>query len=158
MVQFENLMGLIISTGSLLLMLLTVPWHIIKRIFVFGVVSGFGLAVVLILIMQNWLGFWTFHRVDFLYFDGIPLFLSAAWTPAEIFFAHFLSQYRYAALRFLLIIFIPAIAVAIHFILIWNQMLAYHQWNLFWTFLVSLGIHLGIAFYLNRTYKIPLFS
>ena len=150
MVYFENLMGLIIFTGSLFLMLLTVPWHEIKRFAIFGAVGGLGMAIIFILIMQNWLDFWTFHRVDFLYLGKIPFFLSAAWTPTEIFFAHFLNQQKNTLRRFLIIVSIPAAAVVIHLILMWNDMLTYHHWNLFLTFLVSVGIHAGFAYYLNR--------
>ncbi len=154
--HYPNLAGLIIFTGSLFLMFLTVPWLQIKRFALFGVVSGLAIAFALILVMQNWLGLWTFYRVDPLYINGIPLLLSAAWVPTEIVFAHFLSQYRQPFLRLWLIFFIPAISVGIHFVLIWNRMLTYRYWNLSATFLVSLAIHLGLALYLNRKYTIPL--
>ncbi|HBF39666.1 MAG TPA: hypothetical protein DDW50_20420 [Firmicutes bacterium] len=139
-------------------MFLTVPWHQIKRFALFGVISGLGTAIALLLVMQNWLGVWIYQKVDFLYIGRIPLILSAAWTPAEIFFAHFLSRYQRPLLRLLLIFFIPAVAVSIHFIQIWNQMLIYHHWNYLGTYLVSLGIHWGIALYLHRVYKIPVLS
>lgn len=155
---FKNLMGLIIFTGALLLLILTVSLSEIKRFAVFGLVSGLGIAFTLILLMQNWLGLWTFHQVDLLNFIRIPLFLSAAWVPAEIFFAHFLSQYQHPWLRVLLLLFLPAIAVGIHFILIWNQMLTYYYWDYWGTFFISLGIHIGLALYLNQAHKIPLLT
>lgn len=151
-------MGLIIFAGSLLLMGLTVPWREIKKFALFGLISGLGIATILLLIMQNWFGFWIYHQVDFLYIGRIPVILSAAWTPTEIFFAHFLSKYQHLWPRLLLLLFIPTIAAGIHFIQIWNRMLTYHHWNYTGTFLISLAIHLGITFYLNRVYKIPLAS
>lgn len=153
---FEHFMGLFTFFGALLLMLLTVPWHEIKRLSPFGVFSGLGVAFALLLVMQNWLGLWVYHQVDFLYWGRIPLILSAAWIPVEIFFAHFLGRYQRPFLRLLLIFFIPAVAVAIHFIQIWNHMLIYHHWNYGGTYLVSLGIHCGLALYLNRVYKISI--
>jgi hypothetical protein len=154
---FEHLMGLIIFVGSLLLMVLTVPWPEIKKFSIFGVLSGLGLAIVLLIIMQNWLGLWIYHKVDFLYLGRIPLILSAAWMPAEIFFAYFFSHYQRPMIRFILILFLPAVAVGIHFIQIWNHMLTYHYWNYWGTYIVSLVIHAGLALYLKRVYKIPLF-
>lgn len=151
-------MGLIIFTGSMFLMFLTVPWHQIKRFVLFGVVSGLGIAIILHLVMQNWLGFWLYRKVDLLYLGKIPLILSAAWIPTEIFFAHFLNRCQYFWLRVLLILSLPTLAVGMHFIQIWNRMLTYHHWNYFDSFLVSLGIQLGLALYLTRVYKTPLLS
>lgn len=147
---FGNLTGLLLLIGSLLLMCLTVPWPGIKKFALFGLVSGLGIAVVLIFIMQNWFGFWIFHHIDLLYVGGIPLILAAAWAPVEILFAHFLSRNQYSLVSLLLIFAIPVVSVGIHFIQIKNHLLDYHHWNYQLTFLVSLGIHLGLAFYLNR--------
>jgi hypothetical protein len=156
--HFEHLMGLIILAGASLLTLLTVPWHEIKKFALFGLTSGLGIAISLILVLQNRLGFWIYRKVDVLYLYKIPLTLSAAWIPMEIFLAHFLSRYQSPWRRLLLVLFIPAVAVGIHYILIWNRMLSYHHWNYLWTFLLSLGIHVGLAYFLNRAYKIPLLS
>ncbi|MGD9156346.1 MAG: hypothetical protein PVG90_12725 [Bacillota bacterium] len=57
-------------------MFLTVPGPNIKRLALFGVVSGLGIGIFLILIMQNWLGLWTYHQIDFIY-----LFRSITITP-----------------------------------------------------------------------------
>lgn len=137
-------------------MLLTVPWQQIRRLARFGIVSGLGIAFLLILVMQNWLHLWIFHQIDFIYLGGIPVLLSAAWAPVEIFFAHFLSRYQHPILRLLLILAIPAVAVGVHFFQIQLGTLTYHHWNYFGTYLISLGIHTGLALYLNRVYKIAL--
>ncbi len=151
---YRDLMGFLIFCGSLLLMMLTVPWRQIKRFWLFGVVSGLGIAFFLILLMDHWLGLWKFQRVDFFYLARIPLFLSAAWAPTEIFFAYFLSRYQQSFLRYLLILFIPAVAAGIHFVLGLNQMLIYRHWNLFGTFLISLAIHAGLAYFIQHKYLV----
>lgn len=156
--HFEQYTGLLVFSGALMLMLLTVPWPAIKKWLPFGLVSGLGIAFLLILIMQNWLHLWIFRHVDFIYLGTIPLILSAAWTPTEIFFAHFLSRYQGPALRLLLILAIPAVAVAVHFFQIQNHVLTYQHWNYFGTYLVSSGIHFGLAYYLHRVDRIPLFN
>ncbi len=152
--HFEHFVGLIIFIGAFVLMLLTVPWQEIKRWLLFGFISGLGIAIILLLVMQNWLGLWIFRKIDFLYLGRIPIILSAAWAPAEIFFAHFFIRYQNLFLRLLMILFFPALAVAVHFIQIWNRMLVYYHWNYAGTFLVSLAIHFGLAVYLKmRFYK-----
>lgn len=105
-------MGLITFSGAFILMLLTVPWREVKRWSLFGLISGLGVAIILLLVMQNWLGLWVFRKVDFFYLGRIPIILSAAWTPAEIFFAHFFIRYQNSSLRLLMIFFLPALAVA----------------------------------------------
>ena len=147
--HFEHFMGLITFSGAFILMLLTVPWREVKRWSLFGTLSGLGVAIILLLVMQNWLGLWVFRKVDFFYLGRIPIILSAAWAPAEIFFAHFFIRYQNSFLRLLMIFFLPALAVAVHFVQIWNRMLVYHHWNYAGTFLVSLAIHVGLALYLR---------
>ena len=154
---FQNLLGLIIFSAAFLLMILTVPWEEIKRFAGFGIISGLGIAGFLLLVMQNWLGLWIYHQVDLIYVARIPIILSAAWVPAEIFFAHFLDRNSQPILRLVLILFLPAVAVGAQFFQIWNHMLTYHNWNYLGTYFVSLGIHGGLAFYLNRFFKISVF-
>lgn len=57
---------------------------------------------------------------------------------------------------FVLLIF-PLGATVIHYVLIANMMLTYNHWNLGLTFLVSLGIHLGIMAYLYLTGRLENF-
>lgn len=147
--HFEYFMGLITFSGAFVLTLLTVPWREIKKWMPFGLISGLGAAIILLLVMQNWLGLWVFRKIDFFYLGRIPIILSAAWVPAEIFFAHFFIRYQNPFLRLLIIFFLPALAVAVHFIQIWNRMLVYYHWNYAGTFLVSLAIHFGLALYLR---------
>jgi hypothetical protein len=156
LVYFENWMGLIVLGGSSLLMVLTVPWKEIQRFLLFGVFGGLMIGIVLIFILQNRLGLWNFHRIDLIYLGRIPLLLSAAWTPTEIFFAYFLSRCQHFWPRLTLLLFIPGVATAIHFIQIWNRMLIYRHWSLTNTFLLSLVIHVGLAYYLHKVHQIPL--
>jgi hypothetical protein len=149
-------MGLIILAGSLVLMLLTVPGPEIRRFAPFGIVSGLGTGLMLILVMQNWLGLWFYHKVDLFYLGRVPLLLSAAWAPTEVFFAYFLSRYQHFWPRLVLILFIPGLATGIHIIQIWDRMLVYRHWTLPATFILSLAIHVGLAYYLHKVHQIPL--
>ena len=129
-------------------MFLLVPGKQIRQLFPVGLVGGFVLALLLVYVMQNLLGLWSFRQADFLIWGRIPLFLSAAWIPLEIIFGHLLTQYKKVFLMVVLIIGLPAGATFIHYLMIKNQMLFYRSWNLGLTFLVSLGIHLAIGLYL----------
>ena len=149
----ENIFGMVVFGSSIVLLFLTVPWQRIKEFALLGLIAGVLLAVILVHIMQNLLGVWIFHRADFTVF-GIPVFLSLAWTPLEIFFAHFLSNYRNILLIIGIILALPLGATFLHFLMLENKMLTYHHWNLMWTFLFSLAIHLGIAYYIYATGKI----
>jgi hypothetical protein len=98
--------------------------------------------------MQNTFGFWNFHQVDLVYIFKLPFFLSAAWIPVVIIFSHFLTQSKSKLSAAITVLSFPAGSVLFLYFLMTNQMLTFHNWNLFFSFLVSLIIHLGIASYL----------
>jgi hypothetical protein len=75
---------------------------------------------------------------------------------AEVFFAYFLSRYQHFWPRLVLILFIPGLATGIHIIQIWDRMLVYRHWTLPATFILSLAIHVGLAYYLHKVHQIPL--
>lgn len=151
MVLFPGLAGPIIFIGGLVLMFLVVPWERIKELSLIGIVGGLGIAIVLIYIMQNALGLWTFFRVDLVNISGIPLFLAASWFPLIVLFSHFLNQYKNMPLLASTLLAFPLGATLLHLFLIANGMLVYTNWNLALTFILSLGIHLAITLYLYAT-------
>ncbi|MEW6183213.1 MAG: hypothetical protein AB1500_08560 [Bacillota bacterium] len=86
--MIEESAGPVIFLGASAIMILNVPPERIKVFFPVGVAGGLGVALALVFLMQNALGYWVFHRVDILSVAGIPLFLSAAWLPIVIIFCH----------------------------------------------------------------------
>lgn len=162
-----SLGGSLIFLASLIIMLYLVPWAEIKSLALLGLVGGLGVAIVLLYFMQNLLGFWEFYRVDLISIWDVPIFLSAAWVPTVITFSYLLlkfanypaftdnKKYTYEKSSLLaiggLVLLFPLAATVVHFLLITNGMLFYHNWNLSLTFLVSLVIHLGILSYLYAT-------
>jgi len=92
-----------------------------------------------------------FYEVDLISIAGIPLFLSLAWLPFVIAFSHLIAQYKSSILIIVLLAAFPIGATLIHLFLLNNNMLTYHNWSLFGTLLISLVIHLAIAFYLYIT-------
>ncbi|WP_258360904.1 hypothetical protein [Moorella sulfitireducens (nom. illeg.)] len=147
----EGLAGPIIFLGGLILMLLVVPWERVKELALIGLVGGLVLAFLVIYLMQNYLGFWAFRRVDLIGIGGIPLFLAASWFPLVITFSHLLAQYRSLLPVVLVLLAFPLGATLIHLLLRANGMLFYYNWNLPLTFILSLGIHLVIMLYLYAT-------
>lgn len=147
----ENLTGPLLFLAGTIFMLLVVPWQRIKELFAIGLVAGIGMAILLNYLMQNVLAAWVYHRVDIFSPAGIPFFLSAAWTPIIITFCHLLSQYKNLWLPGILLGAFPVGATFLQFLLRSGGLLEYNNWNLLYTFLVSLVIHLGIATYLHVT-------
>lgn len=163
----DSLGGSFIFLASLIIMFYFVPWTKIKSLALTGLVGGFVVALVLLYLLQNLWGFWEFYRVDLIKIRDIPIILSAAWVPMVITFSYLLTKYvnypeytdktKHAnqnskLLKIVgLVILFPALATAVHFLLLANEMLFYHNWNLSLTFLVSLVIHLGILYYLYAT-------
>lgn len=140
-----NLAGLMILAGLALLMLLLVPPERIRALLPFGLIFGVGLPFVVIGVMQNWLGYWTYRQVDPVTLAGIPVFLAVAWFPAVITFAHLLVQYRSPLLRLLLWLAIAAAVTLLQHALSVNNMLSLHDWTSTGTFILTLLIHAGLA-------------
>jgi hypothetical protein len=150
---FANLAGPMIFIGGLIFMLLIVPWERVKELFWVGIVCGAIVAFILVYLMQNIFGFWIFHQVDLLYIFGVPFLLSTGWIPVVIIFSHLLAQYESWFLAVVATLAFPIVATIVHAFLIINTMLSYHHWDLLFTFLISLVIHLGILGYLYITRK-----
>ena len=143
-----NLVGPLVLCCGVAALLYLVPWSRIRELARIGIVGGFGVALVIIELMQNLWGFWLFHQVDLVDFYRIPLALSLTWMPLVIIFSHLMLQYRQPLLRVGILIVFPAAATIFHFLLLKGGFLTYYRWNLFGTFLFSLIIHAGIAGYL----------
>ncbi|WP_408956560.1 hypothetical protein [Natroniella sp. ANB-PHB2] len=147
----ENLAGGLILLLSLFFMFLVVPEQNIKEFFSIGLVGGLVLALILVYLMQNMFGFWNFNNVDILTINDIPLLLSTAWFATVITFSYLLVKFKTISAVLSIIIAFPLAAVVVHYFLINYDLLSYRNWNLLYTFLVSLIIHFGIAYYVYRT-------
>lgn len=85
---------------------------------------------------------------------GVPFLVAASWTPFVIIFSHLLSQYNDIFLVGLNLAFFPLGGTVVHVIMLANQMLTYNNWNLAYTFLAGLMIHVGILIYLYVTGRV----
>ena len=146
--MITNFISPVIFFILLTTMFLIVPYEQIKKFLSLGLIGGLVVAFILIYFMQNFFGFWDFFNLDIWYFLEMPVFLSAVWIPVVIIFAHFLEIAEYLTTAVFIILLFPAGATLVHYFLINLNLLVYFNWNLFYTFLVSLGIHLGITYYL----------
>ena len=132
-------------------MVLVVPRERVMDLLLVGFTVGVVFAFALILLMQNVWGFWVFRGVDLFNILEVPFFLTVAWMPIIIAFSHLLAQYENFTMFGVILLGFPLGATIIHLILLANNMLVYTNWNLVYTFLISLGIHLAVMVYLHET-------
>lgn len=151
---YEGLAGVFLLAGGLALMLLVVPLERIVKLLPVGLVGGLGAAFLLIYLLQNVFGYWTYNRADVLHVLGVPFLVAASWAPFVIIFSHLLSQYDDIFLMGLNLAFFPLGGTVVHVIMLANQMLTYNNWNLAYTFLMGLLVHIGILMYLYVTGRI----
>lgn len=145
-----NFTGPAAFVGMVILMLLVVPLKPMKRFLWMGVIGGFGLALVLLSIMQSLLGFWMFLDVDLVYINNIPVTLSAVWLPMVIIFSYFVSAGINNTARTAAIIAVFAlIPVIAHWLLLTQGLLLYSNWSLLYTFMLALAIHIMLYAYLH---------
>lgn len=145
----RNLVGLVLFAPAAGLLLLLVPRERIRRLLLFGIVFGAGLGVVIIWLMQNVLGHWAFHHIDFLSVGGIPLLIAFTWLPGEILITHYLMELRRPESRFLLWFFIGAAVVVLQYLFILNGMLTFQGWTLLDSAFLTLALHFGLAVVLH---------
>jgi len=128
--------------------LLAVPEQAFRRLVPFGVIAGFGLALAVNLAGGPILGLWGFNRVTWPLL-GIPFWVLLAWVPAVILFVYYLPADSLARAGWILLF--PAVYTAVDYVFL-RAGLRYFapDWNIFYSFLLSLGIHLLIlSFYLT---------
>ncbi|MBZ4687219.1 MAG: hypothetical protein PWQ96_839 [Clostridia bacterium] len=134
-----------------LLFLLPVPGRIIKKYTNFGLVGGFLVGLLVLFSLVNIFKVWSFPRYDFLTIAGFPLLLALTWLPLEIFFAWAFTQEGQWSLATLL--GLPIITTIYHYYLLQRGLVIYHNWNLAYTLLMSLIIHIVLHFYLTSQVK-----
>lgn len=147
----QNWAGLIVLGGLMGAMLLVVPLERIRRLTVFGIVFGILFPFLVIGVMQNLLGFWDYRGIDPVAILGIPVFLAVSWFPAVIIFAHLLMEHRLMLMKVLLIVGAGAAVAALHYLMLLNNMVAFENWDLTGSFLLTVGIHLLLAVVLHYT-------
>lgn len=148
--MFGSITGPAAFVGMVVLMLIAVPQICIKRFIWMGIIGGFVLAILILSIMQNLLGFWQFLNVDLVYLSNIPISLSAVWMPLVIMFSYFLSTGINNITRIVAMIAIFAsIPVIGHWFLLNQGLLVYRDWSLTYTFILASAIHVMLYFYLH---------
>ncbi|MCL6580387.1 MAG: hypothetical protein K6U08_02065 [Firmicutes bacterium] len=128
--------------------LLAVPEQAFRRLVPFGVVAGFGLALAVNLVGGPILGLWGFNRVTWPLL-GIPFWVLLAWVPAVILFVYYLPDGSLARAGWILLF--PAVYTAIDYVFLRAGLRHFApNWNIVYSFLLSLGVHLLIlSFYLT---------
>jgi hypothetical protein len=155
--MFGTLTGPIAFIISIVLMFLQVPGKDIMRFWKVGLVGGLGGAIVLTFTMHNLFSFWSFYRADVILF-GVPLFLSAVWMPLVIAYSYLISISRNIYHISLIIAGFALIASAAHWFLLSEDMLVYVRWSVWYTFILSVAIHMVLLYYLYSTNRLEEFQ
>ncbi len=128
--------------------LLAVPQDEFRRLIPFGLIAGFGLALLINLLGGPILQLWGFSQLSWPML-GIPFWVLLTWIPSVILFVYFLPGNSLARLGWLLLF--PVVYTAIEYYFLRAGLRYYSPtWSLPFAFLLSLGIHLLIlAYYLT---------
>lgn len=127
--------------------LLAVPQEDFRRLVPFGLIAGFGLALLINLFGGPILGLWGFRQLAWPIL-GIPFWVLLAWVPSVILFVHFLPGNALARLAWILVF--PAIYTGLDYYFLQTGLRFYSpNWSLPYAFLLGVGSHLLIlSFYL----------
>ncbi len=130
--------------------LLAVPQGEFRRLVPFGILAGFGLAMLVNILGSSIFGLWGFAKVSWPIL-GIPFWAFLAWIPSVILFVYYLPGPSLPRLGWLLLF--PATYTAVDFLFIQQGLRFFSpDWNLAYDFLLSLGIHLFVlSWYLSST-------
>lgn len=149
------------SSGSLLwvgllglftlVMFLTVPVKNISRLLLFGLIGGFGVALVVMTIMDTILHLSRYPFASIPGLLGIPVLAAVVWIPVEIIFANYLSKMRTKTNVYLFIAAIAIGAIVIDYLSLKIGIREFIRWNLVYTFLLSVAIQSALAYYLRVT-------
>jgi hypothetical protein len=124
---------------------LAIPQKDFRRLVPFGVVAGFGLALLVNIMGSSIFGLWGFREVVWPIL-GVPFWAVLAWVPAAVAFVYFLPDASLPRLGWLLLF--PAAFTAIDFIFLRAGLFFFSpDWNLAYSFLLSVGLHLLILSY-----------
>ena len=135
-------------------MLILVPRARIFELFRFGLVAGVFLAAVIQILAVHVLRLWKFNfLVPYLDLFGIPVFLLLAWGVAEILFAHLLPKKNY----FWAFSFVMAFSLAsalVEWFFNKKNLIVFLRWHTTFTFLLAVGIHMALGYYLIQKDKL----
>ena len=133
--------------------LLAVPQESFRRLMPFGIIAGFGLALLVNILGSSVLGLWRFTSLSWPIL-GVPFWILLAWVPSVIIFVHFLPGDSLARLGWLLAF--PAIYTAVEFLYLRAGLRIFSShWNLMAAFLLSLGLHIFILAYYLISVRVP---
>ena len=133
--------------------LVAVPQESFRRLMPFGIIAGFGLALLVNILGSSVLGLWRFTSLSWPIL-GVPFWIFLAWVPSVVIFVHFLPGDSLARLGWLLAF--PAIYTAVEFLYLRAGLRIFSShWNLVAAFLLSLGLHIFILAYYLISVRVP---
>lgn len=128
---------------------LLVPLDRIRQLFVFGLIGGVGLAVV-VFTLASLLNVWTTIGGIKL-FGYIPILPSIAWFFPTVMFGNFFPKSDSWVVRGGWILLFALGSVVLQYVFDVLGMWRSIHWNLFYTFLLAVTTHTLLTFYMMNT-------
>ena len=133
--------------------LLIVPQESFRRLVPFGIIAGFGLGLLVNIVAFSIFGLYGFGQVLWPIL-GIPFWAVFAWIPSVIVFAYYLPERSLPRLGWLLLFPLGYTAIEFLFLRAGLRFFA-PEWNLFYAFLLALGVHLFVLSYYLTSVRTP---
>lgn len=152
MAATRSLVWIILFVLSALAMVVLVPRRRIWDLLAFGIVGGFALAMGVQYLAVVVFNFWSFNYTQLASWQGIPIFVAAAWMPATIIFAHFLHYLRTTTGIFLYVVGFSVATALLEYAFVLMGYRNYVNWSFPYTVALAIGLHAVLAlFALNLT-------
>lgn len=144
--QFYLWIGLNLLLFAILFVV--VPFEKIKRLAVYGIVGGIGLAIFIFYFFSGYLKLWD--TIGSAHISGVAILPVIAWFPPTIVFGHFYPKNDTFIYQATYVLVFALGAIVAQFLFIQLKMWINYNWNYFYTFLLALAAHSFLAIYIRR--------
>lgn len=131
------------------LLFFLVPFDRIKQLFVYGLIGGSGLAIVIFFVFSGYLQLWT--TVGSINFWGIGILPVIAWFVTTVIYGNFFPKNDTFIYQAAYVLVFSVGAILAQYLFLQLNMWKNYQWNYFYTFLLALAAHSVLALYIMRT-------
>ncbi|GAB6098805.1 hypothetical protein JCM16358_06840 [Halanaerocella petrolearia] len=128
-------------------MFFLVPTERVIELLPFGLVGGFGVAVIVQYLAVDLFNLWQF-KAELLSIKGIPVGILLSWIPPVIIFGHFWRELGSNLERGAYILGFAVATTIMEYVFVVTGYRKYLYWNVYLTFLLAVVIHIGLGYYL----------
>lgn len=138
----------LVNVFLFVILLVLVPLERIKKLFVYGLIGGTGLAIVIFYVADA-LNLW--NLVGTIKIFNISILPAVAWFFPVVIFANFFPKSDLVISKILYILMFATGSVVVQYGFAILGMWENINWNLFYTFLLATGTHTFLTLYLMYT-------